>query len=96
VRSRNFLKASGASAAIAEDAAQFVRKLIGSSRKVKTQPAGGEGGSTSTSESTATHSSSQMSYDNRVGNFESYIERLKNVPEYNPNEVDLTVTALTA
>lgn len=37
-----------------------------------------------------------MSYDNQVGNFESYIEILKNVPAYNPNEADLKVTALTA
>ena len=37
-----------------------------------------------------------MSFDNRIGNFRSYIEILKNVPEYNPNEADLKVTALTA
>jgi hypothetical protein len=37
-----------------------------------------------------------MSYDNQVGNFESYIEILKNVPQYNPNEADLKVTALSA
>ena len=37
-----------------------------------------------------------MSYDNQVGNFESYIEIVKNVPSYNPNETELKVTALTA
>ena len=37
-----------------------------------------------------------MSYDNQVGNFESYIEIVKNVSTYNPNEADLKVTALTA
>jgi hypothetical protein len=35
-----------------------------------------------------------MSYDNQIGNFEQYIETLKNVSTYNPNEVDLKVTAL--
>jgi hypothetical protein len=40
-------------------------------------------------------SASQMSYDNQVGKPESYIEILKNVPAYNPNEADLKVTALT-
>ncbi len=37
-----------------------------------------------------------MSYDNQIGNFESYIEIVKNVSTYNPNEADLKVAALTA
>jgi len=37
-----------------------------------------------------------MSFENQVGNFEAYIEVLKNVSSYNPNEADLKVTALTA
>ncbi len=37
-----------------------------------------------------------MSFENQVGNFESYIEIVKNVSTYNPNEADLKVTALTA
>lgn len=43
-----------------------------------------------------TGSASQMSYANQVGNFESYIEILKNVSGYKPNESDLTIAALTA
>jgi len=96
VRSRNFLKASGAPKGILEDAETSIRKLTGgrkSSTKARPtttgdgQPIEEDGGSAS---------ASQMSFDNQVGNFEAYIEVLKNVPAYNPNEADLKVTALTA
>jgi hypothetical protein len=99
VRSRNFLKASGASKGVVEDADIFIVKLSGGrkSPKVKDDPntpgneaAQGEGGSGGNS------SASQMSYDNQIGNFESYIEIVRNVSAYNPNEADLKVTALTA
>lgn len=96
VRSRNFLKASGAPKQVAADAETFVRKLSGGRKtpKVKTDPqadATAPGGDTPTS-----RSSSQMSYDNQVGHFESYVEVVKNVPAYKPNEADLKVSALTA
>lgn len=95
VRSRNFLKASGVSKGVVDDAEEFIRKLGGGRKSPKpnaapnTPPDGatGNGGSSS---------ASQMSYDNQIGNFESYIEIVKNVPNYNPNETDLKVTALTA
>jgi len=92
VRSRNFLKASGATRGVVDDAETYVRKLSGARKSAKPTVAPGapEG------ESPASSSASQMSYDNQVGNFESYIEILKNVSVYNPNETDLKVTALTA
>lgn len=96
VRSRNFLKASGASEAVAADAEQFVRKLSGGARKSKPKPAAPGGGPAAPAATPATHSSSQMSYDNQVGNFRSYIEIVKNVSQYQPNEADLKITALTA
>ena len=46
VRSRNFLKASGAAKQVAEDAEQFVRKLSGGKKKPKAKAAAA--GSTST------------------------------------------------
>ncbi len=96
VRSRNFLKASGASKAVVADAEQFVRKLSGGSRKPKAKaPAASDAPPTDTP-ALATRSSSQLSYDNQVGHFRSYIEIVKNVPEYKPNEADLKVAALTA
>jgi len=96
VRSRNFLKASGASKAVAADAEQFVRKLGGGAKKPKAKPAGAGEAPTPPAEPPVTRSSSQMSYDNQVGHLQSYIEIVKNVSQYQPNEADLKVAALTA
>jgi len=92
IRSRNFLKSSGASKAVVEDAETHVRKLTGGrkSPKVKDDPA------TPADESKASKSASQMSYDNQLGNLGAYLEILKNIPSYNPNEADLKLTSLTA
>lgn len=92
VRSRNFLKASGAPQGVVDDAETSIRKLSGSrkSPKLKDDP------NTPVDESKGSSSASQMSYDNQSGNFNSYIEIVKNVASYNPNEADLKVTALTA
>ena len=40
-------------------------------------------------------SSSQLSFDNRIDNLDKLINLLGSIPEYNPNETDLQVTALT-
>ncbi len=96
VRSRNFLKASGASKEVVADAEQFVRKLSGGRKKPRTKAAAAAAPSTPNAETPNTRSSSQLSYDNQVGHLKSYIELVKNVPEYNPNEADLKVAALTA
>src|SRR2546421_2451567 len=73
VRSRNFLKASGAAKGIADDADQFVRKLSGGAKKPKAKPASPTAPAPTAPAPTVTHSSSQMSYDNQVGHFRSYI-----------------------
>jgi hypothetical protein len=96
VRSRNFLKASGAPKEVAADAEQFVRKLSGGAKKGKSKTAAAVDGQPAPAGTPATRSSSQMSYDNQVGHFRSYIEIVKNVSQYKPNEADLKVTALTA
>ena len=41
-------------------------------------------------------SDSQMSFDNRLANFYKLIMLLKSIPQYNPNEEDLKISALTA
>lgn len=43
-----------------------------------------------------THSASQMSFDQRIENFDKLIQLLKGVPTYAPNETDLTIVSLTA
>jgi hypothetical protein len=92
IRSRNLLKATGASSKVLEDANTFVRKLTGTRKsvKVKDNPA------TPKDEAAANHSASQMSFDNRLGNFGGYVEILSNVSAYKPNEADLNVNALKA
>jgi hypothetical protein len=95
VRSRNFLKASGVPKGVVDDAETFVRNLSGA-RKSPKPPDDPNRAEREGKASGKSSSASQMSYDNQVGNFESYIEILKNVPAYNPNEADLKVTALTA
>jgi len=91
-RSRNLLKASGASSKVLDDAETFVRKLSGTrkSPKVKDDP------NTPENEADVNNSASQMSYDNRLGNFGGFVAILTNVPEYNPNETDLKLTGLNA
>lgn len=95
VRSRNLLKASGVSSKVREDADTFVRKLTGKRKSPKSPPVP-DNPNTPENEAGASHSASQMSYDNQLGNFAGYVELLANVPEYTPNETDLKVAALKA
>ena len=92
IRSRNLLRASGVSKAVLADAETLVRKLTGvrKSKVVKDDP------NTPTNEAENQHSASQMSFDNRLGNFSAYVAILANVPEYAPNEADLKISALNA
>jgi len=92
VRSRNYLKASGAPQSVVEDADIYIVKLSGGrkSAKVKTDPNVPE------KAGPGSGSASQMSYENRTGHFEGYIEIVRNVSEYTPKEDDLTVASLEA
>jgi hypothetical protein len=91
-RSRSMLKASGASKEILADADTLVRKLTGGRKtpKVKPDPKAPNGGGPKQS------SASQMSFDNRSGNFLSYVEILRNVSEYAPTEPELSIAGLQA
>ncbi len=94
-RSRNLLKATGASSEVLADAETFVRKLTGTrkSPKAKEVP---DNPATPENEAAASHSASQMSFDNRLGNFGGYLAIVSNVSAYKPNEADLKVDALKA
>lgn len=85
-------KASGADKSILDDLDSSRRKLS-SPRKAKAPK---DDANTSGSEATASHSTSQMSYDNQVGNVETFVALLSNIPSYNPNEDELKVVALQA
>lgn len=45
---------------------------------------------------TATISTSQMSYDNRIANLDAIISQLASHPEYQPNETEIQIPALQA
>jgi hypothetical protein len=91
-RAGNMLKASGASQRIIDDARTQSRKITGRRKTAKPK----EEPNTPEAEATKTHSVSQLSYENIVGNFDDYIAILQTVPTYAPNEADLKITGLTA
>ncbi len=94
-RVSNALKASGATSQVNQSALTIVRKLQGrrASRKltdeeIKELEAQGQ---------TVTQaSSSQMSFDNRLDNFDKLIQLLSSVPAYSPNEEEMKTTSLQA
>ena len=91
-RAGNMLRASGAGQGIQDDVRTLQRKISGSrkSPKVKDDP------STPQNEAAASQSASQQGYDNLVGNFENLVALLTTVPDYTPNEADLTIASLQA
>jgi hypothetical protein len=99
MRSRNMLKASGASKHKLEDAETFVRKILGRRKSQKPKPAAAQatdGPGLPAPDTPATHSASQLSFENRVGNLGAFIEVVASVTDYKPNEADLKVAALRA
>lgn len=89
---RNVAKGSGESEGALANLDTPLRKLSGgrASAKIKDDP------NTPEDESAGQHSASQMSYDNRTGNFRSFIALVKELDHYNPNEAELKVAALEA
>jgi hypothetical protein len=91
----NALKATDTTAQVDETAQTLVRKLQGrraTPKKTEEQKkvvadAGKE---------VVEISSSQMSFDSRIDNFDKFVKLLASVTLYAPNEADLKVTALTA
>ena len=94
-RVNNSLKASDSSSQVDESAMTLVRKLQGRRSTPKMteeekQAAQAEG------KEVNEISSSQMSYDSRLDNFDKLVKLLASVPEYAPNEPELTVESLTS
>lgn len=90
-RASNMFKASGAGQKIQDDLRTTARKITGRRKtaKVKDDP------NTPLNEATKSHSASQLSYENIAGNFVDFIELLKTVTAYAPNESELTTGSLT-
>jgi len=77
-----------------ESAKTLVRKIQGSRAKAKLTEV--EKKALEAEGKSATEiSTSQMSYNSRLENFAKLINLLASVPQYKPNEVELTVAALT-
>jgi len=94
-RVNNALKASDTTVQEDESALTLVRKLQGRRATAKKtedekKAAAAEG------KEIIEISSSQMSYDSRLDNFDRLIKLLTSIPAYAPNEPDLKVDALTA
>ncbi len=91
-RSGNMLQASGAGKRIIDDAKAAARKIVGrrATPKATSDPAAPG------APSSASHSVSQLSYENIVGNIDDYIAILSTETAYAPNETDLTIAGLTA
>jgi hypothetical protein len=90
--SRSMAKATGADRKIQDDLDTYGRKVLGTrkSAKVKDDP------NTPANEAAATHSASQLSRENQLGNFESFVALLSNLTSYRPNEEALKVSSLQA
>src|SRR5437764_13631255 len=91
-RAGNMLRASTADKLIRDDVKTLQRKIAGSrkSPKIKDDP------KTPQNEAAASQSASQQGYDNLLGHYEGMIALLATVPEYAPNEADLTIASLRA
>jgi len=99
MRSRNVLKAAGVSQNILDDAETIVRKVLGRRKTPKPKaatPAPNAGPNAPPSEGDGTHSASQQSYENQLGNYRALLAIYSTVPEYKPNDPSLKLTALTA
>lgn len=89
--SRRILKSTGASQALIDDANTYARKALGERKKKKPI----DDPETPANEAEAAHSASQLSYDNKLASYRSYIQILINEPLYNPNETYCQTTEMT-
>ncbi len=91
----NSLKATDAPKPVINSVASLVRKLQGQRATPKKTA---EELTASEAEGVVVKqvSSSQMSFDNRIENFDRLVQLLGSIPEYAPNETDLTTASLGA
>lgn len=93
-RVMNALKATDTTEQVDESARTLVRKIQGSRATAKKTDEEKKA-LVAEGKETKEISSSQMSYDSRLDNFDKLIKLLTSVTLYAPNEADLKVTALT-
>lgn len=94
-RVNNALKASDTTQQVNESALTIVRKLQG--RRAGAKPTAAQIKAFEAEGKEINQiSTSQMSFDSRLENFDRLIQFLGSVPQYNPNEEDLKIESLTA
>ena len=94
-RVMNSLKASGTSTQVVQSARTIVRKLQGRRASAKITEEEKKALEAEGKEVNQI-SASQMSFDNRIENFDKLIMLLSSVPLYNPNEEELKIETLKA
>ena len=94
-RVNNALKASDTTQEVDDSANTIVRKLQGRRATAKATDEEKKVAADAGKEIIEI-STSQMSYDSRLDNFDKLIKLLSSVPAYAPNEADLKIAALTA
>jgi len=90
----NALKATDSTEQVDDSARTLVRKIQGRRASAKMTEEEKKAHTAEGKEATEI-SSSQMSYDSRLDNFDKFIKLLSSVALYVPNEAELTVAALT-
>lgn len=94
-RVMNFLKSIASTDHIHENALTYARKIQGRravAKRTEQQIQADAAAGTEVIEKSA----SQMSYDNRLDNFDKFIKLLSSFDQYAPNEADLKVASLSA
>ncbi len=94
-RVHNALRASGSTVQQDESIKGVFRKLQGQ-RANRHQPQNQNLNPESPATVTKEISSSQMSFDSKLDNLLKLVKFLENIPEYSPNEIDLSVQSLNA
>jgi hypothetical protein len=89
----NALKATGTTEQVDENAQTLVRKITGKRATAKKTDQEKEALKAQGKE-VKEISTSQMSFDSRLGNFDKFIKLLGSIPLYIPNEVELSVAGL--
>lgn len=87
----NAVEASNVTTDFIKDVKTIIRKLQGTRATPKIK----DDSSTPEDESLQSHSASQMSFDQRIENFQRLIDLLSSNPNYVPNETDIKVVTLT-
>ena len=93
-RAMNFLKATGVEKHVYDQVNTVARKIKGQRASKRNKPEPPVDG-TEPEPTPKQISASQMSFDSRISNLAIWTQLLSAIPEYNPNEADLTIESFS-